>query len=144
NGDSLQILFTDAERTTVTQLYNVALGGTDDALGTIDDISMSDLNQQPSGDGLTPHNDFIVVRDTTNKKTYYELKFPAASLGFTNGLVTGMQFGLGLCANDGDDSDPSQNGQKGWAGWGAHSIVFGKTASEAGLVTLRSGPCHEV
>ena len=43
-----------------------------------------------------------------------------------------------MAINDGDQDTP---GQKGWGGLGAHSIVFGKTASETALVTLgAAGP----
>src|SRR2546425_697222 len=62
NGDSLQMAFTDATRSTITQLYNIALGGTDDAPGSIGDIPVTDVNEQYSGCGLTVSNDWFVVR----------------------------------------------------------------------------------
>jgi hypothetical protein len=79
-----------------------------------------------------------------NKKTIYEIKLPVASLGLTAPLTGGTQFGLGMAINDGDGAlvdgvqygQAGQQGQKGWGGLGAHSIVFGKTASETARVTL--------
>jgi hypothetical protein len=75
----------------------------------------------------------VVVRDSVNKKTKYEIKLPASALGLTAPLTVGSKFGLGMAINDGDQDAP---GQQGWGGLGAHSIVFGKTPSETALVTL--------
>src|SRR6185369_3981015 len=82
--------------------------------------------------------------DSAKKKTTYELKLPAASLGLTAPLTAGAQFGLGMAVNDGDGAlvdavqygQAGQEGQKGWGGLGAHAIVFGKTPSETALITL--------
>src|SRR5213075_2202883 len=82
--------------------------------------------------------DAVVTRDAVNKKTRYEIKLPAGSLGLTPPLTVGTQFGLGMAINDGD-SGAGQAGQKGWGGLGAHSIVFGKTPSETALITLAKG-----
>jgi hypothetical protein len=48
-------------------------------------------------------------------------------------LESGVQFGLGMAINDGDEDTP---GQKGWGGLGAHAIVFGKSPEQTALVTL--------
>jgi hypothetical protein len=76
----------------------------------------------------------VVTRDTAAKKTYYEIKLPAAAIGKT-ALTLGTQFGLGMAINDGDNG-AGQNGQKGWGGLGAHAIVFGKSPKETALVSL--------
>jgi hypothetical protein len=73
-----------------------------------------------------------VARNTTTKRTTYEIKLPKASLGLT-ALTGGTKFGLGMAINDGDQLTP---GQKGWGGLGAHAIVFGKTPSQTALMTL--------
>ena len=135
NGDSLQIAFTDAARTTISNLYNVALPGTNDVFGLVTDVPNGDVNEKVLGGGLVVSNDVAIVRDPTNNLTFYEVKFAARTLGYTK-FEAGMQIGVGLCMNDGD---ADSMGQAGWSGWGAHSIVFGKTASEAGLVTLQAG-----
>jgi hypothetical protein len=75
-----------------------------------------------------------VTRDTAAKKTYYEIKLPAAAIGKT-ALTLGTQFGLGMAINDGDNG-AGQNGQKGWGGLGAHALVFGKSPKETALVSL--------
>ena len=122
NGDAVQVLFANAARDTITQLYNYALGGTEDALADV----IINNEQGPGG------TDAKIVRDKNKKKTYYELKFPAASLGLQK-FEAGMKIGVGLCVNDGDLDTP---GQKGWSGFGVHSIVHGKSPERAGLVTL--------
>src|SRR4030095_7612601 len=76
----------------------------------------------------------VVSRNTTTKRTTYEIKLPKASLGLA-ALTGGTKFGLGMAINDGDQLTP---GQKGWGGLGAHAIVFGKTPSQTALVTLAS------
>jgi hypothetical protein len=75
-----------------------------------------------------------VTRDSAAKKTYYEIKLPAAAIGKT-ALTLGTQFGLGMAINDGDNG-AGQNGQKGWGGLGAHALVFGKSPKETALVSL--------
>src|SRR5437773_956775 len=57
NGDSLQMAFTDAARTTVSNLYNVGLPGTNDVLGKVTDLPDGDVNERPSGGGLVLSND---------------------------------------------------------------------------------------
>src|SRR5262249_49282960 len=105
----------------------------------IEGALLDTIVEHEAGPGGDPNcncaTEAVVTRDATNKKTRYEIKLPAASLGLTPPLTAGTQFGLGMAINDGD-AGVGQNGQKGWGGLGAHSIVFGKTPSETALVTL--------
>jgi hypothetical protein len=126
NGDSVQLMIASADRTTQVALYNYALGGIETALG-------STIVMHEAGPGGT---EAVVTRNTTTKRTTYEIKLPKASLGLTD-LTTGTRFGLGMAINDGDQLTP---GQKGWGGLGAHSIVFGKTPQETALMTLAAPP----
>src|SRR6266540_898708 len=123
NGDSVQLMIADAGRSNQVALYNYALGGVEGALGNV-------IVEHEAGPGGT---EAVVVRDSVNKKTKYEIKLPASALGLTAPLTVGTKFGLGMAINDGDQDAP---GQQGWGGLGAHSIVFGKTPSETALVTL--------
>ncbi len=123
NGDSIQLMIASADRKQQIALYNYALGGVENALGDV-------IVQSEAGPGGTTAN---IVRDGLNKKTIYEIKLPAASLGLTAPLLPGTQFGLGMAINDGDKDTP---GQRGWGGLGAHAIVFGKTPGETALITL--------
>ncbi len=122
NGDSVQLMIANSTRSAEIARYNYALGGVEDALGEI-------IVNHELGPGGT---EAVVTRNTTTKKTVYEIKLPKAALGLTE-LAGGTKFGLGMAINDGDQDTP---GQKGWGGLGAHSIVFGKTPSETALVTL--------
>ena len=123
NGDSIQLMIASADRTAQVALYNYALGGTESALGGI-------IAQHEAGPGGT---EAVVLRDTLNKKTIYEIKLPAAALGLNAPLTAGTKFGLGMAINDGDQATP---GQRGWGGLGAHSIVFGKSPSQTAEITL--------
>ena len=81
-----------------------------------------------------------IMRDTVGLTTTYEIFLGTEALGLeVEEMAEGTQLGLAMAINDGDELDP---GQKGWVGLGAHSIVFGKTASEAALLTL-VGPFTE-
>jgi len=124
NGDSIQLMIASADRTAQVALYNYALGGIETALGT------ETIVMHEAGPGGTTA---VVVRDTLNNKTFYEIKLPADALGLTAPLTVGTQFGLGMAINDGDELTP---GQKGWGGLGAHALVFGKSPSETALITL--------
>jgi len=160
NGDSIQLMIADAARTNIVALYNYALGGYENATGTLVDTDSTGVsyggvmvdhenlpngNPSPGGDPTCncPTTAFI-KRDFANKKTTYEIKLPVASLGLTGPLGVGTQFGLGMAINDGDGAlvdavqygQAGQEGQKGWGGLGAHSIVFGKTPQQTALVTL--------
>ena len=132
NGDSVQLMIADATRTQQIALYNYALGGVEGALGDV--IVMHEAGPA-TDDACNCATEAVVKRDAAAKKTYYEIKLPAASLGMTPPLTIGSKFGLGMAINDGD-SGPGQAGQKGWGGLGAHSIVFGKTPQETAEVTL--------
>jgi len=126
NGDGLQLAVANDARDTITHLYNYGLGGEEGALTEV-------FTHDERGPGGT----FVsIVRNTAAKKTIYEIRLPASSIDKTK-LEAGMKIGVGLCVNDGDQDTP---GQKGWSGWGVHSIVFGKTAAQTGLVTLGAGP----
>lgn len=122
NGDSAQLMIANSTRTKQVALYNYALGGVEGALGDV-------IIQDEAGPGGT---EAVIVRDSEKKKTIYEIKMSAASLGLTT-LTAGTKIGLGMAINDGDEFTP---GQKGWGGLGAHSIVFGKSPSETALLTL--------
>jgi hypothetical protein len=122
NGDSVQLMIANATRDTQVALYNYALGGTEEALGGL-------IILHEAGPGGTSA---IVKRDTTTKRTTYEIKLPKESIGLDT-LTGGVQFGLGMAINDGDKDTP---GQRGWGGLGAHALVFNKSPSETALVTL--------
>ena len=123
NGDAVQLVFADADRTAHTHLYNYALNDTQDGiiLG----------NEMVEGDGMTL-DDVAIVRDDAAKTTFYEARFTPELLGL-GALSEGMSIGVGVCVNDGDLDTP---GQKGWGGWGPHAAVFGKNGDKTGLVTL--------
>jgi len=122
NGDSVQLMIANETRDSQVALYNYALGGTEEALGGI-------VILHEAGPGGT---EAVIIRDTTTKRTTYEIKLPKESLGL-EALTGGVQFGLGMAINDGDLDTP---GQKGWGGLGAHALVFGKSPGETALVTL--------
>ncbi|MCB1095222.1 MAG: hypothetical protein KDN22_06545 [Verrucomicrobiae bacterium] len=122
NGDSVQLMIANAARDAQVALYNYALGGVEDALG--DQVMLEEAG--PGGTSA------VVTRNTETKRTTYEICLPKASLELDE-LTGGVQFGLGMAINDGDEATP---GQKGWGGLGAHALVFGKSPSETALVTL--------
>jgi len=136
NGDSAQLMIANGDRTVQVALYNYALGGVEDALGEV----IVNHEAGPAADaGCGCDTEAVVKRDIVKKKTYYEIKMPAAAIGLTAPLKAGMQVGLGMAINDGDQTLPGQadqTGQKGWGGLGAHSIVFGKTPAQTALLTL--------
>ena len=124
NGDSAQIHITNGARDTQVALYNYALGGIEGATGEV-------VINHEAGPGGT---DAVVTRDGTT--TTYEIKFPKDSIALAD-LSAGVEFGIGMAINDGDEAQP---GQKGWSGLGPHALVFGKTTTEAALVTLVPEP----
>ncbi|MCP5517725.1 MAG: hypothetical protein H7A45_10780 [Verrucomicrobiales bacterium] len=129
NGDSVQLMIANDARDTQVALYNYALGGIETALGDV--IVMHEAG--PATDAACEcATEAVVVRNTTTKRTIYEIKLPKASLGLDT-LTGGVQFGLGMAINDGDEATP---GQKGWGGLGAHALVFGKSPDQTALVTL--------
>jgi len=131
NGDSVQLMIANSTQDGQVALYNYALGGIEEALGSV-------VILHEAGPGGTSA---VVARDSATKKTTYEIKLPKASLGLDE-LKLGTMFGLGMAINDGDKDTP---GQRGWGGLGAHALVFGKSPSETALVTLGIGgsgsPC---
>jgi hypothetical protein len=126
NGDAVQIMIADPTRSAQMALYNYALGGVEGALGSV-------IIDHEAGPGGT---DAVVTRNPTTHRTIYEIKLPKESLGIDS-LTPGVQFGLGMCVNDGDQATP---GQTGWSGLGPHALVFGKTPSETAQVTLAPEP----
>jgi hypothetical protein len=65
-----------------------------------------------------------IVRDKSQSKTTYTLRFPRPS----------TVFGLGFLVNDGDIDLP---GQQGWSGFHPYSIVFGGDLEKTALIVLR-------
>lgn len=126
NGDSVQLMIANGTRDAQIALYNYALGGIETALGSV-------IVMHEAGPGGT---EAIVKRNTATKRTTYEIKLPKASLALDE-LTAGVQFGLGMAINDGDQDTP---GQRGWGGLGAHALVFGKSPSETALITLAAPP----
>lgn len=122
NGDSVQLMIANDTRDTQVALYNYALGGVEGALGDL-------VMLEEAGPGGTTA---VVTRDPVTKRTTYEIQLPKASLELPV-LEGGVQFGLGMAINDGDQATP---GQKGWGGLGAHALVFGKSPEETALITL--------
>jgi hypothetical protein len=124
NGDGVQLMTADADRSSQVSLVNVALGGVEEDEPADNFIIMNEAG--PGG------ADVVIIRDTVAKTTTYEICMPIEVVGVDE-LTEGVQFGLGFAINDGDADFP---GQKGWVGWGPHCVVFGKTPGETGLVTL--------
>ncbi len=140
NGDSVQLMIADGTRTQQLALYNYGMGGQDGALGEvyIHDEAGATGQPAPSVTSGIP-TQAAVIRDAAKQRTYYEIQLPVEAMGLTPPLKAGMKIGLGVCINDGDITQPGQadqTGQKGWGGWGTHSIVFGKTPAQTGLLTL--------
>ena len=125
NGDSVQLMVANGARDAQVALYNYALGGVEGALGEV----IVNHEARPA-DGEDTEG--IVARNEDTMRTTYEIRLPKSALDIAE-LKGGVQFGLGMAINDGDEATP---GQKGWGGLGAHSIVFGKTPGETALVTL--------
>lgn len=129
NGDGVQLAFEPtAKRTAGLQLflYNVALRDNGDLI-----LNNESTHGQP---GLAAE-DVAIVRNEDDKETYYELKFVLANFGIEGSLSAGIEFGLGICVNDGDKD---ALGQKGWSGWNPHVIVHSKHSEKTGLVVLSS------
>jgi len=122
NGDSVQLMVANDARDTQIGLYNYAIGGVENALGDI-------IVQHEAGPGNT---EAVITRNAETKRTVYEIKLPKEALELP-ALTGGVQFGLGMAINDGDQASP---GQKGWGGLGAHALVFGKSPEETALITL--------
>jgi Carbohydrate family 9 binding domain-like/Bacterial Ig domain len=129
NGDSIQLMIANADRTEQVALYNYALGGIE---GSIGDVIVSYDEGPAAIEECNCTTEAVITRDAVNHKTTYEIKLPKASLGLTN-LNGRPSFGLGMMINDGDELTP---GQRGWGGLGPHAIVFGKSPSETALITL--------
>lgn len=131
NGDAAQLAFEptgerNPARTDI--LYNAGL---DDAAKNIL-LQNETLRGNP---GLVAGEDLAIVRDEGETKTYYEFRISPENLGYKDPFKEGVQFGLGICVNDGDKA-AGQGGQKGWSGWYPHSVVHGKNPDKTGLVIL--------
>lgn len=122
NGDSVQLMIANETRDAQVALYNYALGGIETALGNV-------IIQHEAGPGGTSA---VIKRNTVTKQTTYEILLPKSSLALDE-LKGGVQFGLGMAINDGDQGTP---GQRGWGGLGVHALVFGKSPNQTALVTL--------
>ncbi|RTZ67001.1 MAG: hypothetical protein DSZ35_07105, partial [Verrucomicrobia bacterium] len=129
NGDGVQMGLTDADRSTVTHLYNYCIKDGYESGKVYKSGDAGIIADKERGPG---NYSVAMVRDDAKKTTTYEALFTPDSFGFAK-FEVGQQFGFGVCVNDGDKDTP---GQKGWSGWGPHMIVFGKTAPDAALVTL--------
>ena len=129
NGDGVQMGLTDADRSTVTHLYNYCIKDGYESGKVYKNGDAGIIADKERGPG---NYSVAMVRDDAKKTTTYEALFTPDSFGFAQ-FEVGQQFGFGVCVNDGDKDTP---GQKGWSGWGPHMIVFGKTAPDAALVTL--------
>lgn len=128
-GDGVQLAFEPtAKRTAGLQLflYNVALRDNGDLIRN---------NERTNGQPGLEAEDVAIVRNEDEKETYYELKFVLANFGIEGSLSEGIEFGLGICVNDGDKD---ALGQKGWSGWYPHAIVHTKHSQKTGLVVLSS------
>ena len=126
NGDALQIMAANSARDTQVALYNYGLGGVEGALSGV----IVDHEAGPGGTNAA------ISRNAATRQTTYEIMLPKASLAIDN-LTPGVQFGLGVCVNDGDEFTP---GQQGWGGLGPHAVVFGKSPLETALFTLVPEP----
>ena len=127
NGDSAQLNIVPSGIRETGQpffLYNVALGEDGNLI-----LHNEDTRGQP---GLT-NDDFAIVRDEDSKTTSYEFKFTPANFGLDISLSAGLEIGLGICVNDGDED---ATGQKGWSGWNPHTVVYNKNPEKTGLVVL--------
>jgi hypothetical protein len=130
NGDSMQVVFADDARTTVTHLYNYAW---DDAGGSV--VHHHELGADGTEAVVTRYD----ATSSSDAATTYEVQIPATAWGLpANGAAAGLALGIGICVNDGD-TEAGQDGQKGWSGWGPYAAVYGKTASATGVVTLDAG-----
>lgn len=134
NGDGAQLAFeTTGKRDGGARLFLYNAG--------LDDGAKNILlgNERTHGSpGLVNGEDVVIVRNEAKKETYYEFRFTAEELQIKgNKFSDGVEFGLGICVNDGDKA-AGQNGQKGWSGWYTHSVVHGKNAEKTGLVVLTS------
>ena len=135
NGDSVQIAFTNSNRDTITHLYNYAWASSGETI----------THHEQGHPTTAPDTEASIIREGTT--TTYEIKIPAMAMtAATGGMPWGAnaRFGVGVAVNDGDSGvdgeDIGEGGQKGWSGWGPYTVVYGKTASQAGLVTLGQTP----
>ena len=143
NGDALQMMVTDYDPEAEEHvpgdfaLYNFALTGEDGDLDPENPEYVENIERTLEFFPFSAEDEFhdiAIVRDEDAGTTTYEIFLGTEPLGFDpDELVEGQTLGIGMAINDGDEDLP---GQTGWVGLGAHAIVFGKTPSEAALLTL--------
>lgn len=127
DGDSMQMLFTDAAQTEVISMYNVAL---------YDDRTMHIQHEQhPSTDTVGLEMELAIVRDDAMHLTTYEVRIPAQMIGFA-AFKEGAEFGIAVAVNDGD-FPPSEQGQRGWSGLHPDAIVYSKEPAKAQRLVLK-------
>ncbi len=127
NGDGVQLNVVPSGIRDGDQLfflYNAALA---------EDGNLILHNEETRGQPGLTNDDFAIVRDEDSKTTSYEFKFTPANFGLDISLSAGLEIGLGICVNDGDED---ATGQKGWSGWNPHTVVHGKNDEKVGLVVL--------
>jgi len=132
DGDAMQMLFTDAERSEVVSLINVA---------RYDDGTVHvQYEQLPDGSDGAPPDPAItatVERDEARHTTTYEVSVPSVLLGHA-ALSEGLNIGVAIGINDGDHP-PSEQGQRGWSGLRPDAIVYSKEPHKARLLVLAGG-----
>ena len=128
-GDSVQLAFEPSGKRNAgitLFLYNAALDN--------DAKTLNINNETVGGTGLVDGENVAIVRNESEKETYYEFIFTAKELQIKGDKFTeGYELGIGICVNDGDVNTP---GQAGWSGWYPHAIVHNKNSEQTGLVRL--------
>ena len=134
DGDALQLLFTDADRSEVVAMYNVALYD-DGTVHTQLELIPEDAEDVPAKQQLIKAT---VLRDEAKKETIYKVEVPLPLLGLpadVKKLKEGIVLGVAVCINDGD-RPPSEQGQRGWSGLNPDAIVYEKEPEKAQLLVL--------
>src|ERR1051326_7558675 len=94
NGDSIQLMISDATRTQQIALYNYALGGYEDNSGVLQTNDPSGtsyggviVNHEAGPQCITDGTcltEAVITRNSATHKTTYEIKLPKAALGLTS------------------------------------------------------------
>lgn len=113
--------------------YNYGLAGSGDTV----------KHHEQGHPEAAPDTEAMIIRHPTLPITTYEIAIPASALQVvthTNRLTPSLTFGVGIAVNDGDlgvnGEDIGESGQQGWSGWGPYTVVYGKSPTQAGLITL--------
>ena len=127
DGDSVEVVITDAARTTVIRTLVFSVWRDEHATHHLGGPS-----ENPTEAAITRYDCLGNCMGTT----IYEIMIPATCVGFDS-LAAGAQLGVGLRINDGD-TRAGQGGQKGWSGWGVPSTYprGPYRSGECGLVNL--------